>query len=70
VLDAGLQPSLVGVPARCHQELLPPLLHKPLLLGPAPLQVLVLEINGSHGKMVWEFESCGMSRARTQAVRP
>ncbi|WP_411875209.1 hypothetical protein [Vulcanococcus limneticus] len=52
MLDAGLQPSLVGVPARCHQELLPPLLHKPLLLGPAPLQVLVVEINGSHGKMV------------------
>jgi hypothetical protein len=27
---------------------LPPFLQKPLLLGPAPLQVLVLEINGSH----------------------
>jgi hypothetical protein len=45
-------------PARCQQQQLPPFLHQPLLLAPAPLQVLVMKINGSHGKTLRESASC------------
>jgi hypothetical protein len=35
---------------------LAPFLHSPLLLGPASLQKLVMEIDGSHGKTLRECE--------------
>ena len=37
-------------PARCYQQQLAPFLHKPLLPGPAPLQVLVMEMKGIMGE--------------------
>ena len=55
----------------CHQQPLPPFLQKPLLLGPAPLQVLVMEIDGTHGKTLRECASCWMFRgAVLQRHRP
>jgi len=51
------RPLLCGL-AHALEEPLPPFLHQPLLLAPAPLQVLVMEINGSHGKVLGESASC------------